>query len=192
MNRLTLYRVLVVVAAIAVLEALCLGGAIDRITMQPPHQIARDFARLILSGSMNHAIAKTLGNAAFALLIALVAGVSFAAMLHRLRALRSTLDPLFATYYAIPVFAFYPLFIVMFGLGDGPQVLIGVLLGIVAVIVTTLNGLDRVPQVLRKTAAIARLSPLNPARSITPTTSIASFTVPRRSRPCTRPRAVTI
>ena len=32
------------------------------------------------------------------------------------------LDPLFATYYAIPIFAFYPLFIVMFGLGDGPQV----------------------------------------------------------------------
>ena len=66
--------------------------------------------------------------------------------------LRDTLDPLFATYYAIPVFAFYPLFIVIFGLGDGPQVLIGFMLGVVAVIVTTLNGLDRVPRVLRKTA----------------------------------------
>ena len=42
------------------------------------------------------------------------------------RPLRDTLDPLFATYYAIPIFAFYPLFIVIFGLGDVPQVLIGV------------------------------------------------------------------
>ena len=33
------------------------------------------------------------------------------------------------TYYAIPVFAFYPLFIVIFGLGDLPQVLIGFMLG---------------------------------------------------------------
>ena len=49
----------------------------------------------------------------------------------------------------------------------GPQVLIGFLLGVVAVIVTTLNGLDRVPHVLRKTAAIARLSPLETALSVT-------------------------
>ena len=166
MNRLALYRLFVVVAAIAVLEALCLGGAIDRITMQPPHQIARDFVRLILSGSMNHAIAKTLGNAALAFLLALVVGVSFAAMLHRLRALRSTLDPLFATYYAVPVFAFYPFLIVVFGLGDTPQVLIGFMLGVVAVIVNTLNGLDRVPRVLVKTARIHRLGPLATARSI--------------------------
>ncbi len=70
---------------------------------------------------------------------------STGALLHRLRALRDTLDPLFATYYAVPVFAFYPFFIVVFGLGDLPQVLIAFMLGVVAVIVNTLNGLDRVP-----------------------------------------------
>ena len=52
--------------------------------------------------------------------------------LHRLRALRETLDPLFATYYAVPVFAFYPFFIVVFGLGDLPQILIAFMLGVVA------------------------------------------------------------
>ena len=57
-------------------------------------------------------------------------------MLHGFRTVRETLDPLFATYYAIPIFAFYPLFILIFGLGDGPQVLIGFLLGVVAVIVS--------------------------------------------------------
>ena len=62
----------------------------------------------------------------------------------------SDLDPLFATYYAVPVFAFYPFFIVVFGLGDLPQVLIAFMLGVVAVIVNTLNGLDRVPRVLKQ------------------------------------------
>ena len=51
-----------------------------------------------------------------------------AALLHRRRALRDTLDPLFATYYAVPVFAFYPFFIVVFGLGDLPQILIAFML----------------------------------------------------------------
>ena len=72
---------------------------------------------------------------------------------------RQVLDPVFASYYAVPIFAFYPLFIVIFGLGDGPQLLIGFLLGVVAVIVTLLNGLDRVPAVLKKTARVNRLSP---------------------------------
>ncbi len=36
------------------------------------------------------------------------------------------------------------------GLGDAPQILIGFMLGVVAVIVNTLNGLDRVPRVLRQ------------------------------------------
>ena len=83
------------------------------------------------------------------------------------RGLREVLDPLFATYYAIPVFALYPLLIVFFGLGDGPQILIGAMLGVVAVIVNTLNGLDRVPAVLKKTARIARMGALETARRVT-------------------------
>jgi NitT/TauT family transport system permease protein len=167
MTRLGLWRLLVVVAALALLEALCLAGAIDRITMQPPHEIARDFARLIGSGKMNDAIRKTLGNAAIAFALALVAGIAFAALLHGRRALRATLDPLFATYYAVPVFAFYPFLIVVFGLGDLPQVLIGFMLAVVAVIVNTLNGLDRVPRVLLKTARVHRLGRLRTALAIT-------------------------
>jgi NitT/TauT family transport system permease protein len=166
-TRLFFYRLLIVVAAIALLEALCLAGAIDRITMQPPHEIARDFVRLLASGKMNGAIRKTLGNAAIAFGLALIAGISFAALLHGLRALRATLDPLFATYYAVPVFAFYPFLIVVFGLGDLPQVLIGFMLGVVAVIVNTLNGLDRVPRVLLRTARIHRLGRVRTALAIT-------------------------
>lgn len=167
MKRLFLYRLLVVAAAIALLEVLCVAGAIDRITMQPPHEIARDFVRLLASGKMNGAMRKTLGNAALAFALALFVGVSFAALLHGLRALRATLDPLFATYYAVPVFAFYPFLIVVFGLGDLPQVLIGFMLAVVAVIVNTLNGLDRVPRVLLKTARIHRLGRLRTALAVT-------------------------
>src|SRR4029077_17246444 len=102
-----------------------------------------------------------------ALVLALGVGIATGALLHRIRALRDTLDPLFATYYAVPVFAFYPFFIVVFGLGDLPQVLIAFILGVVAVIVNTLNGLDRVPQVLLKTARITQRSPVDTALRMT-------------------------
>ena len=167
MSRLAWYRVLVVAGAVVLLEALCLGGAIDKITMQAPHLIARDLYRMLTSGRMNGAILKTLGNTALALVLALGVGIATGALLHRFRTLRDTLDPLFATYYAVPVFAFYPFFIVVFGLGDMPQILIAFMLGVVAVIVNTLNGLDRVPPVLLKTARIMRLSPVDTALRMT-------------------------
>jgi len=132
-----------------------------KITMQAPHLIARDLFRLLASGQMNDAIVKTLTNTLIALFMALTIGVAAGALIHRWRGLRDTLDPLFATYYAVPVFAFYPFFIVVFGLGDLPQILIAFMLGVVAMIVNTLNGLDRVPPVLLKTARIMRFGPMD-------------------------------
>jgi len=166
-NAVVVYRVVVIAGVIALLEVLCLIGVIDKITMQAPHLIVRDLFRLLLSGSMNKAIVKTATNTAIALMMALTIGVAAGALIHRWRGLRDTLDPLFATYYAVPVFAFYPLFIVVFGLGDLPQILIAFMLGVVAMIVNTLNGLDRVPSVLLKTARIMRLSPLQTAIRLT-------------------------
>jgi NitT/TauT family transport system permease protein len=166
-NRVVLYRVLVVGGLVALLEVLCLTGVIDRITMQAPHLIVRDLYRMLVSGRMNGAIMKTLTNTVLAFLLALGVGIVAGALVHRWRRLRDTLDPLFATYYAVPVFAFYPFFIVVFGLGDTPQILIAFMLGVVAVIVNTLNGLDRVPLVLLKTARILRLSPVDTALRMT-------------------------
>ena len=167
MSRVGAYRWAIVIASALLLEALSLAGVIDKITMQAPHLIARDFYRIIVSGRMNAAIGKTLVNTLAALGLALGVGIVAGVLLHRARALRDTLDPLFATYYAVPVFAFYPFFIVVFGLGDLPQILIGFMLGVVAVIVNTLNGLDRVPSVLLKTARSLRLSAADAALRVT-------------------------
>lgn len=162
-GRVLALRLGVIAALLVLIEVLCLVGAIDKITMQAPHLILRDLARLLASGRMNAAIAKTLTNTLLALVLAVGVGLIAAAIIHRWRGLRETLDPLFATYYAIPVFAFYPLFIVVFGLGDLPQILIAFMLGVVAMIVNTLNGLDRVPAVLLKTARVMGLGPAETA-----------------------------
>ncbi|WP_342364045.1 ABC transporter permease [Terrarubrum flagellatum] len=162
-----LLSVLVVAAIVVLLEALCLAGKIDRMTMQAPHLIARDLWRMLASGELNGAIYQTLSNAFIAFASAMVIGVAFALVIHGFPAIRETLDPLFSIYYAIPVLAFYPLFIVILGLGDGPQIMIGFLMSVVAVIVNTLNGLDRVPRVLRKLAKAQRLRRLETVWRIT-------------------------
>ena len=59
--------------------------------------------------------------------------------------MRHAAEPLLSAYYAVPVFMFYPLLIVAFGVGRAALIAMGALVGIVAMIVNTLGGLDRVP-----------------------------------------------
>ena len=167
MHRAGLYRFLVLAALLATIEGLCRSGIVTPFTMPAPSIVVRDLGRILWTGSMAAAIAKTLHDVAIAVALSVVFGMVLGVAIHRLRGLRDALEPLFATYYAIPVYAFYPLFIVLFGLGSTPQVLIGFMLAMIAMVMNTLAGLDRVPRVLLRTARAYRLGPLETARRIT-------------------------
>jgi NitT/TauT family transport system permease protein len=157
MNRLTLIRLAVVGAVVALIELVCRVGLITPYTLIPPSQMAAGLFDLVRSGELALDMLRTVA----AILIAISAAVAFglvgAIVLSALPRLRRALDPLMATYYSVPVFVFYPLFIELFGLNDVPKVVIGFLLAVVAMITSSLNGFDRVPSVLRKTARVHRL-----------------------------------
>jgi len=66
---------------------------------------------VIESGTFNAAILKTLTNVGLAAVLSVVAGIVAGAAIHRASVLRALLEPLFSAYYAIPIYAFYPLLI---------------------------------------------------------------------------------
>lgn len=166
MSRAGWIRVSVVVAAVAAVELLCQGGIITRFTMIPPSEMVVALAGILASGRMSAAILRTLRIVGIALAASILVGFVLGALLHALPRVRRTVDPLFATYYAIPIYAFYPLFIVLFGLGDIPIIIIGFLLAVVAMIVSTLNGFDRIPRALLKTASIYRMGRVRTALQV--------------------------
>jgi NitT/TauT family transport system permease protein len=146
-------RALVVAGAFAALEILCRTSIINRMTMIPPTEIVIALWQILESGRYNADIAFTVVNTAAAVVLSVVGGFVAGAILHALPRLRRALEPLLSAYYAVPVFVFYPLLIVAFGVGRAALIAMGGLVGIVAMIVNTLSGLDRVPPVLMKTAA---------------------------------------
>ncbi len=81
----------------------------------------------------------------------------FGIVIHAQPRLRRLVDPLLASYYAVPFFVFYPLLVAIFGLNRWPLIFIGFAFGSAAMVIATLNGLDRVPRVLRKVARVHRL-----------------------------------
>ncbi len=150
-------RLAVVVAFILGFEALCRLGVLPRTVVLPPSEMATSLWHLLETGEFNADIASTLQDVAIASALSIVLGFALGIAIHAIPRLRATLEPLLASYYAIPTFMFYPVFIVVFGVSDRAIIAIAVLLSIVAMIASTLTGLDRIPRVLRKTAAIYRM-----------------------------------
>jgi NitT/TauT family transport system permease protein len=163
MNRERTIRALVVVGLVALLEVLCRAGVIPVSVLLPPSQMAVELARLLSSGDLNPAIASTFGNVLTASVLATLIGFVSGLALRAAPAARATIEPMLASYYAVPTFIFYPIFIVVFGVGNASIVAIAVLLSVVAMISATLNGLDRIPQVIRKTGRTLHMSRLSTA-----------------------------
>ena len=114
MTKAGIIRIALIAMLLIGLESLVLMGRIDPLTMQAPHKMLFDLVSILQNGKFNKSIIKTLSNAGVAFLIALILGVIIGLVIHRLKRLREALDPLFATYYALPVFSFYPLLIPLF------------------------------------------------------------------------------
>ena len=87
-------------------------------------------------------------------------------MLHALPRLRQACEPFIASYYALPLFALYPLLVVILGVGTAPIVFTGTLYAAMSVLIGTLSGLDHVPPVLRKVAKVHRLGAFRRLASI--------------------------
>ena len=157
-RKATVIRIVVVVAAIGAIELACRSGLIRRFTMIPPSEMVPALIKLFRTTGVTSDIMQTLTSVGIACCSALVAGFLVGAVLHAMPRVRRIVDPLLATYYSVPVFVFYPLFIVLFGLNAIPKTVIGFLYAVVAMIINTLNGLDRVPAVFWKTAKVYHLS----------------------------------
>lgn len=153
-------RVAVLAGVVLALEAICRAGLVSRLTLIAPSEMALALGRLLASGRVAADIRFTLQNTAAAIAVSVVAGFAIGAVVHGLPRLRRVLDPLFSAYYAVPTFVLYPLLIVGFGIGAASLIAMGAMFGVVAMILNTLIGLDRVPASLMKTARVMRLGRL--------------------------------
>ncbi|MGH6674559.1 MAG: ABC transporter permease [Xanthobacteraceae bacterium] len=166
MTRVSLIRLTVIAGAIGALELACRVGLISHNVIIAPSEMGRALWTLLASGALNPDIERTLGIIALVILISTMLGFAAGVAIHALPRIRAALDPFFATYYAVPVFIFYPVLIAIFGLSVMPIVLIGVATAVVAMIIATLNGLDRVPSVLTKVARVHRLGRVRTALTL--------------------------
>ena len=158
MSRAGWIRGAILVGAVAGLEFACRTGAIPSTVIIAPSTMVLALVETMRSDDIGMHLQRTLSAVAIAMSLSIAGGFAVGSVLHRLPFLRRAFNPFLAAYYAIPHFAFYPLLIVIFGLGSLPLIVLATLFAMVAMIVATMAGLDRVPRVLLKTARVHRLS----------------------------------
>lgn len=156
-HRIPLLRMAVVVCAVLLLEVASRLHWINPVSFIPPSAMAESAWNLLAAGTYKTDILLTLYAAGTAVALAVVFGFLFGVLLFNVPRLRRVLDPLLLSYYAVPIFVLYPMLIVLFGLNRWPLVALGFLFAVVAMAVNTLNGLERVPKVLLRTARVLRM-----------------------------------
>src|SRR5256886_10095946 len=105
----------------------------------------------------------TLGNLAAAIGLSVLGGFLIGVVVHAIPRLRRVLDPILTSYYSVPTFLLYPLLIGFFGIRPTSLIVLGALFGIVAMIVSTVTAIARVPRVLLRVARVSRLGAVRTA-----------------------------
>jgi len=146
-RNLVLARVAIVVVAVGILELLARLGTFGPTLSVPPSVMLQTLMASLADGTLVPDVVRTAIEIGLAYAIALAIGLPLGVVLWRSRPLAIAVEPYLLAYYVIPLFAFYPLFIKIFGGGIAPIVAIGVINGIGAIAMNVLVGLREIPRV---------------------------------------------
>jgi len=144
------YPVAAVVLIAALWEACCKGFAIPAHLLPAPSSIARTMAAQA-DVLFRNALVTTM-EIFFGFLLSIVVGVALALMITNSRVIERSLYPLLIVSQAVPKVALAPLFVVWFGFGWEPKILVTVLIAFFPIVVSLTAGIRSVPDAMKKLA----------------------------------------
>lgn len=133
-------------------------GFIPPRVLAAPSAVAATMWSMTVSGELPHNLAVSLGRAAAGLAIGLTLGIVFALIAGLSRAGEAAIDPLLQIKRTIPTLALTPLFIIWFGIGEEPKVLLIALATLFPVYLNLFNGIRGVDVRLIEAARTLGLS----------------------------------
>lgn len=141
------WTVLGALVTAAFLEIAPRVGLVDSFSLVPLSAMAGRAVILLTSPAfLVQDLMPSLAAIAASFALATVLGIMTGLLIWAVPAVRHSLDPWLATYYAIPTFALYPLLVVVMGVGVAPIILLGTLFAVVAMISAMVDGLDAIPR----------------------------------------------
>jgi len=159
-------RGLVVAAAVIALEAGARAPGLGPTLSVPPSMMRARLVGSLSRGELKPHLAQTAGEVFAGFAAGAAIGLPAGALLWRFPVAAATVEPVLLAYYAVPIFALYPILIVLLGAGLLPIVVIGALASVGAIVINTLVGLREVPQVYIKVARTLGLTKMQLVRYV--------------------------
>ena len=139
---MNLTRAALILVPALVYEWATRAAVLDPFTFIPLSDILTSMWGLLTDEKfLTSALIPSLTNILLSVVLSGVIGILVGILLWRYEALYKSVHPYLLLYYAIPTFALYPLFIVLFGVGRTAIVSLAVLFAVVIVIANTALGL---------------------------------------------------
>ena len=127
-------------------------GWVNPLFVSQPSAIAVSLSRGAQSGELWHNIAVSFREFAIGYGLSVLVGVLAGALAGRFRTVEYALDPFLWFLYSAPLIAFYPIFVLWFGLGTPTIIAMTFLLSIPQIAASTLNGVQNVDRGLIRAA----------------------------------------
>lgn len=152
-------------------------GLISERTAPAPTAVWRAGAALVEQGDLQEHLTVSLGRVAQGLLLGVSAGAVLALVAGMSRLAEDLVDPPVQIMRTLPILALVPLFIVWFGIGETPKVLMIALAVAFPIYINTLAGIRGVDAKLAEVASTVRLGRARLIREVVLPGALPSFLV---------------
>ena len=119
-------------------------GWVNPFFVSQPSAVAASLSRAARSGELGHNLAVSFREFAIGYGLSVVVGILAGALAGRFRIVEYALDPFLWFLYSAPLIAFYPIFVLWFGLGVPTVIALTFLLSVPQIAASTLNGIQNV------------------------------------------------
>jgi NitT/TauT family transport system permease protein len=132
--------------------------AVGEVALSPPGATLREAAELLLTPHFWIDIWATGRPFLIALAIETVLGIAIGLVLGVHRLSGDVFEPVVVGFYSVPKIVFYPIILLVFGIGVGSEVVFAILHGILPIILFTTSAVRSVKPVYFKAARVMRLT----------------------------------
>ena len=119
-------------------------GWVNPFFVSQPSAVAASLSRAARSGELGHNLAVSFREFVIGYGLSVVVGILAGALAGRFRTVEYALDPFLWFLYSAPLIAFYPIFVLWFGLGIPTVIALTFLLSVPQIAASTLNGIQNV------------------------------------------------
>jgi len=135
--------------AFAIWQGLAWGHVFPSFALPSPSEVGNAFGTLTSKGYLNSTLQQDLWTSLVRVLTAFVGavvlGVAVGILIAEFKVLYTIIDPFLQFIRPIPPLAYIPLFVVWFGIGEQPKVLLILVAALPVMVINTYNGVRRTP-----------------------------------------------